>query len=519
MQIPRGYGFARAIFEKKENPSSYIPKAFSILCKDSKNEIENQIIEELFFATESGAICLDLDFFIKKNNLTIQDITPEIIENLKTKNIIFINNKFYFKNTYEIEQRIIQKISILLKHKPNRKNKVNSLDDFTYSRQQIQAVKNSLQNQMSLITGGPGTGKTTVIRLIVYNLLKMGYSPKKLQLVSPTGKAARRLGDSLGKCIQEWDLETPTTLHRLLGYKSNGRFYFNSENPLLVDVLIIDEASMIDIYILDALLSALPSNAKLILVGDPNQLLSVHKGSVFSDLVQLKKNVSEITKVYRQKQESKDLLNLIKSIQKEDPKFLEKYKNKNTQKSNVNWIETNEEKIYLHLKTWYEKYRQSNSQILTHFNLGKLGVEGINKYFLQEFPENPPMILNINLSKYELFNGDLGFLFNENGNYFFSKTLDKKDPILLPSYILKYFSYAFAITIHKSQGSEYDHVCLVLPPIDESGRKEEILTKRLVYTAITRAKKSVTIIGNFKTWEYAIQNYSYPRMSGIVSLL
>lgn len=518
MEIPRGYGLARAIFEKKENPSAFLPKTFSILSKGSQNPIEAQIIEELFFATESGAVCLDLDFFIKKNELNNQTITKEIIESLEKKNIIFVNNKFYFKNTYEIEQRIIKKLTELFQTPSNSNNEVHLPDNFRYSKEQISSVRNALQNKVSIITGGPGTGKTTLIRLIVYNLLNMSYSPQKIRLVSPTGKAAKRLSDSLGVEAQKWNLETPTTLHKLLGYNpDSGKFFFNSENPLALDVLLIDESSMIDIYILDALLLALlnTSKTKLIFIGDPNQLLSVNKGAIFSDLIALGKNVSKITKVYRQKQEAEDLRKLIESIQNENPSFLEQFQNK--QNSSVNWINVDQSEINSYLKTWYANYKDKNSQILTPFNQGKLGVEGINQYFIKEFPENPPRILTSNLSSIQLFNGETGFLFEENGNYFFSKTLEKQNLVLIPNHLLKHFSYAFAITIHKSQGSEYDHVCLVLPPLEEQAtRKEEMLTKRLVYTAVTRAKKSVTIVGSLETWRQAIQNSGYPRMSGFL---
>ncbi|MCX7997324.1 MAG: AAA family ATPase [Leptospiraceae bacterium] len=520
MDLPRGYGLARATFESKPNLSFYTPKPYQILCKEAKTELEEKIIEELFLATESGALCLDLEFFQNKfpSLLSNSSIQKETLESLESKNIIFVNNKFYFKNTYNAETRIAEKISFLLTSKNSSSPDLLVPNDFLYSEEQKQAVKNVLNQSFSIITGGPGTGKTTLIQFILFNLIQNGYSPKKIGLASPTGKAAKRLLESL-KSLE--DLEPPTTLHRLLGYNpSIGKFFYNEENPLALDVILIDESSMMDLYILDALLNALlfTPKLKLILIGDPDQLLSVNKGAIFSDLVELNINTSRITKTYRQKQEDEDLIGLIQSIREEQSSFLEKCKLSFIQNSSasVKWIELeNEEEFFSHIAVWYEIYKTSNSQILTPYNRGTLGVSEINKFLHEKFPQFSPRILNTNLPNLQLFNGETGFILEKNGNYIFSKNFESNAGVVLPYYVLRFFSLAYAITIHKSQGSEYEHILLVLPPNDKSVPKEELLTKRLLYTAVTRAKKSVTILGSFATWERAVHNLGYPRMSGL----
>lgn len=521
MDLPRGYGLARAIFENKTNLSFYTPKPYQILCKEAKTELEEKIVEELFLATESGALCLDLQFFQKKfpSLLSHSHIHEETLKSLESKNIIFINNKFYFKNTYNAETRIAEKISFLLNLKNSFSTDLSLPDNFPYSEEQKQAIRNVLNQSFSIITGGPGTGKTTLIRFILFNLIqKNGYSPKKIGLASPTGKAAKRLLESL-KDLK--DLEPPATLHRLLGYNpSTGKFFYNEENPLALDVVLIDESSMMNLHILDALLNALlfTPKLKLILIGDPDQLLSVNKGAIFSDLVELEINTSKITKTYRQKQEAEDLVELIQSIREEKTSFLEKYKVDSIQNSSasVKWIELeNEEKFLSHIEDWYEIYKASNSQILTPYNRGTLGVSGINKLLYDKFPQFSPMILNTNLPNLQLFNGETGLIRQEGENCSFSKDLEFSSGILIPYYVLSFFSLAYAITIHKSQGSEYEHILLVLPPNDKLVSKEELLTKRLLYTAVTRAKRSVTILGSLATWERAVHNLGYPRMSGL----
>ncbi len=341
---------------------------------------------------------------------------------------------------------------------------------------QTRILKRIEEMKIHIITGGPGTGKTTSLAEILKNRLN-----EKILLAAPTGKAAIRMRESLSK--QGITLEAKT-LHRLLGYK----------NSLEADIIAIDECSMIDLSMMSKLLDAVPNNCDLYLLGDKNQLASVEAGSVFADICRKYKHICKELKInYRAKDApgieklSKQILeNSVENFDNENVHYCENYKFSS-------WYENlfkaeNYEEALKFLKTF---------QILCATKVGKNGTERINKELCdlarKEKARFTPIIIMENNYQLNLFNGDVGVKDKEYAYFYVGENEIKSFSILtLPAH-----EAAFAITIHKSQGSEYERVAVVYPDKEMENENEHVfLTKELLYTAITRAKKECFILGN-----------------------
>ncbi len=388
----------------------------------------------------------------------------------------------------------------------------------TFHEDQKNAIRTAVNSGVSIITGGPGTGKTTIISCIleIFKMLR-----KRTYLLAPTGRAAKRLGEATG--------ETASTIHRALeiDFRQNkGMFVYNDANPLPCDVMIVDEVSMVDVSLMNSLLKAIARGAKLILVGDKDQLPSVGAGNVLADILASEMiPVAELTKVYRQEGNSLIVSNA-HLINKSEMPLLD---NKNSdfffeQKDSVEGafdsvIELTTKRIPKFLKV-----DSSKIQVLASLKAGVCGVENLNAELQARI--NPPsfnkrelkvgsMILrendkvmqianNYNLSwtrKIEntileeggmgVFNGDIGTISAINTQVGEVEVLfDDKKKIVYPRSELSQIVLSYAITIHKSQGSEFDVV--VIPVV---GGPPLILTKNLIYTAVTRAKKMVVLVG------------------------
>jgi exodeoxyribonuclease V alpha subunit len=520
-EFQRGYGLARAIFEKQENLSVFIPKGKILFQKYAKTEIEKLILNHLLDAMESGAICIDQS---QIKNLPLQ-ITEDVLESLRKHHIVLSQGKFYFQRVLDSEKRIASHLNAFFSTPPQKHKSIELDTEISISEEQKAAIQHCLEHSFSIITGGPGTGKTTILKMVIENLLNIGYQPEKIKIAAPTGKAAKRLSQSLGSIFSKYSIEPPSTLHRLLGHNpSTNICFYNSENPLNAKIILMDESSMADIYIMDALLNAFSfsEDSKLIFVGDPDQLLSVNHGAIFSDLVELEKNQVKLTKTFRQSKEGHEISALVKDIKAQKANTLSQftYKDKTPKLTGVSWMNCLDTKEYEEALTiWYQTFKNENAQILTPFNKGELGIEGINAIFLNNVHENIPYILTSNLPEHNLFNGEIGILLENNGSYIFKekeKISQSSNEVIIPFHLKHKFLPAFAITIHRSQGSEYDHVCLVLPLEQDSNKKKDsILTRRLLYTAVTRAKKSLCILGPESSWNKSILNQEFERTSGL----
>ena len=409
---------------------------------------------------------------------------------------------------------------------------------------QVQAVKEAARNGLLVITGGPGTGKTTTINTIIRYFEMEGMD---IFLAAPTGRAAKRMSETTGFEAR--------TIHRMLelngGMEGRAGFERNETNPLETDVIIIDEMSMVDITLMNSLLKAIVAGTRLILVGDVNQLPSVGPGSVLKDIIDSEVcNVVKLTKIFRQASTSDIIVNAHKINRGEEVSL-------DNKSMDFFFLKRYEADVIINVvlqlvKQKLQKYVQASEydiQVLTPMRKGLLGVERLNG-ILQMYlnPEDPKkrekehgdIIFregdkvmqtknNYQLeweirSKYGLsiekgtgiFNGDTGIIREINE---FAETMtvefDEGRMVDYSFKLLDELELAYAITIHKSQGSEYPAV--VIPLLSGPSM---LMNRNLLYTAVTRAKKCVTLVGNDTTFQQMIQNTSQQkRYSGLCDRL
>lgn len=405
---------------------------------------------------------------------------------------------------------------------------------------QVEAVKEAVRNGVLVITGGPGTGKTTTINTIIKYFESEGMD---IFLAAPTGRAAKRMSETTGFEAR--------TIHRMLelngGVEGNAGFERNEQNPLETDVIIIDEMSMVDISLMYSLLKAIVAGTRLILVGDVNQLPSVGPGNVLKDIIDSGLfHTVMLTKIFRQASMSDIIVNAHK-INRGEPVELD---NKSMdffflKRYDADKIINVTLQLILQKLPKFVGASMMDIQVLTPMRKGLLGVERLNTV-LQMYL-NPPdkrkkekehgttlfregdkvMQIKNNYqleweirSKYGLcidkgtgvFNGDTGIIEEIND---FAETVtvcfDEGRMVEYPYKLLEELELAYAVTIHKSQGSEYPAV--VIPLL--SGPRM-LMNRNLLYTAVTRAKKCVTIVGNDTTFEQMIANNSQlKRYSGL----
>lgn len=409
---------------------------------------------------------------------------------------------------------------------------------------QMTAVKEAVRNGLLIITGGPGTGKTTTINTIIKYFEMEGLD---IFLAAPTGRAAKRMSETTGFEAR--------TIHRMLelngGVDGAAGFERNEQNPLETDVVIIDEMSMVDISLMHALLKAVAVGTRLILVGDVNQLPSVGPGSVLRDIIRSHEcNVVMLTKIFRQASTSDIIVNAHKINQGEEVTL-------DNKSMDFFFLKRYDADVIISVVLQLIKQKLSkfvdatpyDIQVLTPMRKGLLGVERLNG-ILQRYL-NPPSpqkrekehgdILfregdkimqtrnNYQLeweirTKYGLsvdkgtgvFNGDMGIVREIND---FAETMtvefDEGRMVEYPYKLLDELELAYAITIHKSQGSEYPAV--VIPLLSGPSM---LMNRNLLYTAVTRARKCVTLVGNEVTFAQMVQNTSQQkRYSGLCDRL
>nr|WP_267509294.1 exodeoxyribonuclease V subunit alpha [Borreliella garinii] len=459
---------------------------------------------------------------LKKNNILMEFNKLKITTPLILENNIYI----YTQKNYREEEELIKQI---IKRLENYKSELNdneiqniisNLNTSNLNKEQITSVRKALKSNFFLLSGGPGTGKTTTINYILKAINQILNNKKKrlVAITAPTGKASLRLQTSIDYSFKNLEIEC-NTIQKLLGIKFiNKKNLYDEENQLNFDVIIIDEASMVDAYTFLKLLKATPITTKLIIVGDKNQLPSVNEGNVYSSLLGIKKinndNVEDLKENFRS---NKEINLLSKAIYKEDSTLICKYINNN---ENIKLKEI--EKINLkkdlieYINNLYRKIPTFNLKllkeskietiletlleniILSSKNFGKFGTKTLNEiiknYLKKTYGDFIGQIIMITKTDYKnkLFNGERGIIFNENSKFYalFQRKNEKYKKINLD--LLTNYEFSFATTIHKSQGSEYKHIKVIL-------ENNPFLTKELMYTAITRAKDSLEIISNKET--------------------
>lgn len=541
----------------KENPYSLISFVKSIdfklvdeigkklgLSLDNEDRIDTGILYALGKVTEFGHTCIDLDklvdYSISILNVDEQDIINGIAR-LKFMQKIYtedINQKeFVFRRSlYLAEENIAKSIidktrqSIKIKNYDKQIEKVSDVNSLVLSDEQKQAISTCLNNYISVITGGPGTGKTTIIKCIIDILENL---KKEYVLCAPTGRAAKRIKETTGKEAK--------TLHRLLEITkvendNLDMFLDIMVRPIEAEVVIIDEASMIDTMMMNNIIKALKVNTKLILVGDVNQLPSVGAGAVLKDIIDSNcVNTVYLKKIYRQSAKSDIIVNAHRVNDGIYPEFKTKdtdlfFYQTDSVSSTLDKIDSViSEEIDLHEDVKDAIDILKNMQILTPMKKTELGTIQLNEILQEKLNKKDGIkiekkfgdktfrvsdkvmqIVNNYDKKFSIdgkffdgvFNGDIGYITKiDNLEEKLYVLFDDEKEVEYDFDELDQLEHAYAITIHKSQGSEFDFCIL---PIYIGYPK--LFTRNLLYTAMTRAKKKLVIIGSKKMINYMVDN-------------
>ncbi|MDO5393634.1 MAG: ATP-dependent RecD-like DNA helicase [Mycoplasmatota bacterium] len=447
-----------------------------------------------------------------------------IIELVNDCRIVQKEKRLYLKEMYEAETLIVKRLRLLESNPKTTSNLLEStikdLEDFyeiTYNDEQKKAIIESYERDFLIITGGPGTGKTTIMQGIVElyrHLEKLSYDKlqEKVALLAPTGRAAKRMTETTNL--------RASTIHRFLKWqKETNKFQVNEYNKSKVEFVILDEASMIDTYLLASLLKGISANCKIIMVGDDHQLPSVGPGQILHDLIE--SNMLEVVKLkelYRQGKDS-NIISLAYDVR--NGEVINQVFNKD---EDLTFISCPSETVLNHIKeiaTTYRDISYKNFQILAPMYKSYTGIDAINAS-IQEifnpsdkikkelrigetiFREGDKVIQLTNMPDDNVYNGDIGLIKK------IQTTPKKEVHIDFDGNLVKYtptnfncFRLAYAISIHKAQGSEFDIV--IMPVVKNYGK---MLYRKLIYTGITRSKSKLFLIGSLGALEIAVANTS-----------
>lgn len=427
----------------------------------------------------------------------------------------------YLAPLYHSEKGLAERMQALMQAFPTRMSNLPPafVDlESNLSKEQQAAIRTALTHPVSILTGGPGTGKTTALRALIQVLSGAG---KRYALASPTGRAAKRLSQATGK--------EASTIHRLLGFSPKGGFNFNAENPLPLDFLVIDEASMLEQSLAFHLLKALEPGVHLLLVGDVDQLPSVGAGDVLRDLIASQQApVTRLSEIFRQAAHSQIITNAHRVNQGQMPQFERGSYGKqsklpgdfflfpaDTPEEAAQWVQ---DVVCNRIPAKFELHPSREIQVLSPMYRGPAGVTALNellqaslnpadtlkpekKLFGQIFRVGDKLMQTQNNYDKDVYNGDIGFLFAINPVEqtliidFEGRTVEfdwsEADQLLL----------AYAISVHKAQGSEFPAV--VIPLVSQHYL---MLQRNLLYTAMTRAKQLCVLVGNRRAIGIAVRN-------------
>lgn len=405
---------------------------------------------------------------------------------------------------------------------------VEKSSGITFEKKQREAVEKSLLLPFFILTGGPGTGKTTTIISIVKAILETGKlrgGKVSIALCAPTGRAANRIEEQLAECgLSDGRIEKPQTLHRLLNLSSRGK-HSGKEKYLPYDVVIADESSMIDLGMMKALFEKLSPDTSLIMAGDADQLPSVESGAVFSDLLSEAGEENHILKksfviLDKMKRAGSDISNLAAGIK--ENRFSFSGLNKESDFLIIKPLK--EEILYRDLFSLYQNRKSiesvfaviENNGVLTTTNKGPFGMDSINRkikeaagYQNVPYYENMPLMVLKNDYRNMIFNGDRGIVVKKDDIFTAAFKTGNGELRFIPLSLINDWTVSYAQTVHKSQGSEFENVYVIIDSFSE-----RILTKEILYTAVTRAKKKIIIYSDEDTLETAMSRNVY-RNSGI----
>jgi exodeoxyribonuclease V alpha subunit len=503
--------------------------------KDSELRAAAGILHVLHEMTDEGHVYYPYEPLIEKCK-EILDIDREIIvkaigtvavdkqvviEDLNQNTDDFKeNHKAVYLTGYHIaEKNLAARLKTLI-HTPHAIRKIDSEKaiqwvqeklSITLAEKQIEAVRCVTGNKVMIITGGPGTGKTTIINAIIriFSIIKT-----KILLAAPTGRAAKRMMETTG--------HEAKTIHRLLEYSMRkGGFQKNADSPLECDLLIIDETSMIDTLLMHHLLKAIPSNATFVLVGDVNQLPSVGAGNVLKDIIESKAvPVVELNEIFRQAKESSIIVNAHLINEGKMPNL----KSSQDKLDDFYFIEQEDPQKVMELIITLVKERIpkrfgfnaiDDIQVLTPMHRGVIGAsnlnmelqkamnpgdDGVNRFGRLYKVNDKVMQISNNYDK-EVYNGDIGRIVSiDEEAQEVGVSIDERE-IIYDYSELNELVHAYAVSIHKSQGSEYKAV--VIPILTQH---YILLQRNLLYTGVTRGKKLVVIVGTRKAMAIAVKN-------------
>ncbi|MFT4062491.1 MAG: exodeoxyribonuclease V subunit alpha [Edaphocola sp.] len=483
------------------------------------------------------------------------------------------HDKLYLQRYFRYETMLLQKIRTMIECERGLwqeraallQQQANFIRQLFYTEQshkpdwQLAAAVTAVSNNFTIITGGPGTGKTTTVAKILAILYTL-YPHLNVALAAPTGKAAARMAESLASAKIEADdpikekLKSlkPFTIHRLLGWqKGSPYFRHHADFPLPHDLVIVDESSMIDMALFAKLLSAIRNDARIILLGDKDQLASVEAGSLYGDLCNALPSLNEFGKTrldlinslatgaalplapapaaqhllfehlvalqYSHRfSDEKGIGKLSKAVIENDENTLKKFL-ENNEEQEIDIDQTYGNAIFESYINGFKEYIEEKDtkiaiekfnklRVLCAVRIGEQGVANMNnkieKYLMGKglikrgtiFYENRPIMVTQNDYTLGLYNGDVGILRSDKDGTMKAWFLDNSEPnkvtlkAVLPGFIQN-METVFAMTIHKSQGSEFDSVLIEMPQHNQG----KILTRELLYTAITRARKKVIL--------------------------
>ena len=479
------------------------------------------------------------------NEINSNDLKPILDDLVQNKKIILEDNKYFDAYLHKCEVKtadaILRLASGKLKKYPEEKvrDAIKYVEEYLhiqYTPMQKEAIFTSILNKLSIITGGPGTGKSTILNGILNVYAKLNDLPiasdefgYKVCMVAPTGRAAKRMAEATKY--------KASTIHKALGYNFDGDFSYNEDSKMAYSLLIVDEASMMDISITMSLFTALQDKCQIILVGDKDQLPSVGPGNVLYDLMQSDVFITtKLNQIMRQAKDS-DIISLSHMVLSERID----YKIFNNKKEELFYNSDVSSTIPM-LKKLLDGYLanggdlQSGIQILAPMYAGNAGIDAINSFIQEEynkekekilkrdfkiFKKNDKVLQLKNDSVHEIMNGDIGKILDV-------IKVDEKDAMLIDfdGRIITYMAsdienltLAYCMSIHKSQGSEFENVIMPILP-----SYQIMLKKKIIYTGMTRAKKKLILLGKTQSLEQAIhaedylrQTYLTPRLSKKIS--
>lgn len=482
-------------------------------CKSGLNYTLNQLANEGHVFAKADQLVQAALQLLEADETPLREALTEMIDNEDLK---VEGEAIYLPPFYYAEVGTTNRLLSLL-HDDKQQNVTLNFDGqalsketgITYDEVQLQAIEEAIRSKVMVLTGGPGTGKTTTTQGIIAAFKHMGL---RILLAAPTGRAAKRMSEATGMEAK--------TIHRLLEYNPQDGYKRNDENPLEGEALIVDECSMIDIILMNNLMKAIPTSMRVVFVGDIDQLPSVGAGNVLRDLIESDRiPVVRLTRIFRQAQSSRIVMSAHAINQGKFPDtsngketdffFMEQEDPEKVAAEIVNLVRNRLPKAY--------QRPVSQIQVLTPMQRGVVGAANLNLALQQAL--NPSTVglnrggyafhegdrvmqLRNNYDK-DVFNGDLGYV----------ESVDTEARTLLVNFEERLVEYevseldeltlAYATTIHKSQGSEYP---IVVMPVLMS--HYVMLQRNLVYTGITRAKKICILIGTKKALSFAIRNMS-----------